>query len=256
MIRNSSRDSVLRQKLIAAATMLVWAFWGLTAPGQAAGKPMDPKGKTGIYDVVLIAPDTSGRDPVPAGSPATIFVLMTNAGTAPLKVPSMIRLVLNGEDDRSVSVAASLQGGGRGAVPPGGFARLVYGFNMPLQLAGLVKAREISMKTNTVMFYAGPAAVADTKGLAQKTPDPEPVTAMLPKFQPFFVNFYPYKPVYFLFGADPGVQKTSFQVSFKYKLFNFAKIKPGNGVKNRPGQNLSGLYPAVFLGFEIRLRPL
>lgn len=41
--------------------------------------------------------------------------------------------------------------------------------------------------------------------------------------QPFFANFYPYKPIFFLFGAHPGVETSSFQVSFKYRFFNFDK---------------------------------
>ncbi len=40
------------------------------------------------------------------------------------------------------------------------------------------------------------------------------------KYQPFYENFSAYKPVYFLLGVDPGIEKSSFQLSFKYRVFN------------------------------------
>ncbi len=40
------------------------------------------------------------------------------------------------------------------------------------------------------------------------------------EFQPFLNNLSAYEPVYFLLGASPGLEKSKFQFSFKYKLFN------------------------------------
>ncbi len=229
-MKKSTRVERLGRKFIAAAALLAWVCLGLPAEGKTAGSALEKTGQKVLPDVVLIAPDASAKDSVQSGRPAAIFVLMTNGGTAPLAVPQKMSLVLTGEEARTVRVSAILQGGNTEQVPPGGFARLAYGFDMPLQLTGLIRAWATDMKTNTVMFYAGEPSAAP-QAPAQKASEPEPVTAMLPKFQPFFVNFYPYKPVYFLFGADPGVQKTSFQVSFKYKLFNFATTNSENGLK-------------------------
>lgn len=39
-------------------------------------------------------------------------------------------------------------------------------------------------------------------------------------FQPFARNFSAYEPMYFLLGVDPGLEKSKYQISFKYKLFN------------------------------------
>jgi phospholipase A1 len=178
-------------------------------------------------DLVLVAPESSRQDPVPAGSTAGVFVVLTNPGSAARSVPPLISLVLTSEDGRTMQVQARAAHGSPEQVQAGGFVKLAYGFDLPLQMAGLVQAME-KRSTNTVMFFTGPPVKT---GVPEKTTAPGPVTAMLPKFQPFFVNFYPYKPVYFLFGADPGLQKTSFQISFKYKLFNFAKTEPGNGFK-------------------------
>lgn len=90
--------------------------------------------------------------------------------------------------------------------------------------------------SNGVMFSAAaPSATAGTANTGKKEdeafspgaeqagtgPDPGLTPEKLNRFQPFFDNFSAYKPVYFLFGVDPGIQSTSFQISFKYKLFNF-----------------------------------
>ena len=221
---------MLNRKYLAVAAMLLWGCLGLSVPVLWAGDDMTQSGQADLLDMILIAPKTSGQNPVPAGSRTAISVVSTNPGTAPMPIASVIRLVLTGEDAQPYRVRASLKAEKPSAVPPGGFARHVYGFDLPRGMRGLVRARDADTQTNTVMFYAGPPETV-TKAVAETSPEPKPVTAMLPRFQPFFVNFYPYKPVYFLFGADPGVQASSFQVSVKYKLFNFDNRPPENGFK-------------------------
>ena len=56
------------------------------------------------------------------------------------------------------------------------------------------------------------------------SPPPDPPVAdpsmatLFSLYQPYLVNFSPYEPVYFLVGTEP--EKSKFQVSFKYRLFN------------------------------------
>ncbi|WP_319522090.1 phospholipase A [uncultured Desulfosarcina sp.] len=38
--------------------------------------------------------------------------------------------------------------------------------------------------------------------------------------QSFLEDLSVYKPIYFLFGVDPGLEQSKFQLSFKYRLFN------------------------------------
>ena len=227
-------------KATAVAVIMLLSGLGLMVPELFAGSSPDAS------DIILVAPESSRQNPIPAGSLARVIVLITNAGfgagsragtdasfnagsnigteakTGAKIIPRLLELVLTGEDGRSVQVSARGLDDNPQPVPPGGYARLAYGFDVPLQMAGgLVTVRAGQPETNTVMFFAGLPRQQAPEPAAEAASESKPVTAMLPKFQPFFVNFYPYKPVYFLFGTDPGVQKTSFQISFKYKLFNF-----------------------------------
>ncbi|MDD9301352.1 MAG: phospholipase A [Desulfobacter sp.] len=136
---------------------------------------------------------------------------------------------IEGKDGKNANaVARPLASGAAKAIPAHGFLKQGYGFVLPENMSGTVAISAVEHKTNVAMFHA-PARGKKTADPSQ-TPASTPETAVdgkgtIPKdmnaFQPFFVKFSTYKPVSFLFGMDPGIEKTSFQISFKYKLFNF-----------------------------------
>ena len=177
-------------------------------------------GELSSLDFVLIAPDSSEKRPLLSGSPVHIMVLFTNDGSKALSIPQKLLLSFAVNEDETVQVEIKPERKITTLVPPGGFLKVNYTFEFPETLAGPVKINEARGRGNTVFVYA--ARPRDGICIAEAfNGEPKPIMRYDTLFQPFFVNFSPYKPVYFLFGADPGIEESTFQLSFKYKLFNF-----------------------------------
>ncbi len=100
------------------------------------------------------------------------------------------------------------------ALPANGYAKQEYGFLLPESMRGSVTLSLEAHDAGSVLFNA----------LPPKPDKPDSGQIALgekrTEFQPFLDNFSPYEPLYFLFGVDPGMEKSKFQFSFKYKLFN------------------------------------
>lgn len=103
-----------------------------------------------------------------------------------------------------------------------GFLKQEYGFDLPRYMEGPVSIELIGHRANRAMFHvraSGPTEPENDPGNQEsQQASLEDLTA---DFQPFLKNLSTYKPVYFLFGVDPGLEKTRFQISFKYRLFDF-----------------------------------
>lgn len=192
----------------------------------ALALPVHPSG----MELTLIAPQDCGSDPIRAGGPVGFSILFTNTGRDTVRIPGTLALVLTDENGRRQEAAAwhtASKDSREQAVAPGGFARQAFRFRLPDDMVGTISLAALHHDTNLAMFRAAaPAAPEATAKVAQPDcPDTEEntlsTTELQQMFQRYFVNFYTYKPVYFLLGADPGIQETSFQVSFKYKPFNF-----------------------------------
>lgn len=98
-------------------------------------------------------------------------------------------------------------------IPANGYAKQEYTFLLPEQMSGNVS---LSIKA----YSAGPILFsADPMPLDQRT-EQVAIGEKESVFQPFLDNLSAYEPMYFLFGVDPGTDKSKFQISFKYKLFN------------------------------------
>jgi len=63
---------LLNRKYLAVAAMLLWGCLGLSVPVLWAGDDMTQSGQADLLDMILIAPKTSGQNPVPAGSRTAI----------------------------------------------------------------------------------------------------------------------------------------------------------------------------------------
>ena len=199
---------------------LFFCVFAACAAPALAGAETEKQG----LSLVLIAPDSSDEKPLSSGRQAHFTVLFTNPGPQALPIPGMLRLSFTAEGKDPVQAEARPAQATNLSVPAGGFLNAAYEFPFPDTLTGPVRIKAVGEQTNTVIVYAG----KPKENLAQiSDEDPKPILKYTSNLQPFFVNFYPYKPVYFLFGADPGIEESTFQLSFKYKLFNFEEDGKG-----------------------------
>ncbi len=98
-------------------------------------------------------------------------------------------------------------------IPGNGFKKVQYQFTLPPQVDGNIKIMLLNADANTAAFFADKASQEAYAGEQLSLND----TSI---FQPYTDNFSAYKPMYFLLGVDPGIEKSSFQLSFKYRFFN------------------------------------
>ena len=122
-----------------------------------------------------------------------------------LTTPNNIKIVeaspVNGTPDLSLTIPAL------------GYVKQEYVFSVPESMTG-----NISLSLNT--FGAGPVLFAASPPPIEKQTEQIALGEKESVFQPFLENLSAYEPMYFLFGIDPGKEKSKFQISFKYKLFN------------------------------------
>lgn len=199
----------------------LWFFCAFPADSVRARDLPGPR-NPGL-NLVLIAPDSSGTAPLLSGRPAHFTVLFTNPGTRALPIPERIRLSFTAEGRAPAEAVAVPEKEGM-SVSAGGFLTVDYGVRFPDMPEGLV--RVTAARSNPVIVHTGRPEESSPRIVEQA---PGPILKYTSVFQPFFVNFYPYKPVFFLFGADPGLEESTFQLSFKYKLFNFEEPGKGKG---------------------------
>jgi phospholipase A1/A2 len=97
-------------------------------------------------------------------------------------------------------------------LPAQGYAKREYQFLLPESMDGNVTL-SLDMETAAVLFAAKVLPVEEQTEQISLDKGAE-------LFQPFARNFSAYEPMYFLLGVDPGLEKSKYQISFKYKLFN------------------------------------
>ena len=110
------------------------------------------------------------------------------------------------------------------SIPAGGYIGQTYGFVLPEQMSGTVSLSIKEFTTGPVLFTAmskSEKLAADQKSGEEHIDSGQLVIGeRQAEFQPFLNNLSAYEPFYFLLGASPGLEKSKFQISFKYKLFN------------------------------------
>jgi phospholipase A1 len=102
---------------------------------------------------------------------------------------------------------------------PSCFKKNQYFLEIPLFVEGTVSMAIPNFKAAHVMF----AVQTDSslqKSIGEKTESTEYETldSLFELYQPYIKNLSAYDPMYFLVGTDP--QKSKFQISFKYRLFD------------------------------------
>ena len=159
-----------------------------------------------------------------AGQPTRFTLFVQNTGTTDIistdYASVMVELSADGQTHSVKAVGVEHNPDGTVTIPAGGFAKLTYEFELPQEMTGTVSLALEDANAGPVLFAAG-APVETQEGEKKITSQGQLVIGeKQEEFQPFLKNLSAYEPVYFLFGVDPGREKSKFQVSFKYKLFN------------------------------------
>lgn len=165
-------------------------------------------------DVLTASPD----GPISGGDAVTFRVYLHNNTDSNIVRTLPVHTSCHVESDAiRKTVWAELVGGDMEAIveiPPHGFSRRQYRAVLPGYAEGAVRLILADLETNVIT-------------LTVKKAEPEiwakdqiPVDQGIILSQSFVENFSIYEPTYFLFGIDPGLEKTKFQFSFKYRLFS------------------------------------
>ncbi len=146
----------------------------------------------------------------------TLFIHNPEPSAVTTHAYAALNVVLANNSEKQVveAVPAPVPQGKALTLPASGYAKQEYAFLLPDTMQGSVTLSLETHNAGSVLFNA----------LAPKPDKPDSGQIALgekrSEFQPFLDNFSPYEPLYFLFGVDPGMEKSKFQFSFKYKLFN------------------------------------
>ncbi|PIE62501.1 MAG: hypothetical protein CSA25_04745 [Desulfobacter postgatei] len=159
-----------------------------------------------------------------AGQTTQFTLFVQNSGTTNIISKDydsvMVRVGLNDQKRLVRAICVETTPDGTVMIPAGGFTKLTYEFELPQDMTGTVSLALEDFKSSPVLF----AAVQSVEPQNRKRENPSQGQLVIGEkqneFQPFLKNLSAYEPVYFLFGVDPGLEKSKFQVSFKYKLFN------------------------------------
>ncbi len=177
-------------------------------------------------ELVLVAPQASENRTIMAGKSVFFFVYFTNSSPnpAPLHPYERLGCKIVGKSKKTEATAIPVLPFDKdlGEIPGNGFLKLKYGLDLPRQMAGQISIELTDLPANTAMFHASAFVPGEMKDQSDvRDSEQASLNKMTTQFQPFTKNLSTYKPVYFLFGVDPGLEKSSFQISFKYQLFDF-----------------------------------
>jgi phospholipase A1 len=130
----------------------------------------------------------------------------------PLSIPCRIDT-----DRSSLTVTANLEGRqsqSKAQIPGRSFARRQYAVRLPVYATGSVRLMLKRLATNPLTIAVESAPPEAWVG--EQVPLDEDPTLV----QSYLENLSVHEPLYFLLGIDPGLEKSKFQFSFKYRLFN------------------------------------
>ena len=172
-------------------------------------------------EVILVAPQSSENTSIMAGKPIFFFVYFTNPFPRPLSIGAYEKLKCQivGKNKRAEVIALPVLplDTSQEMIPGNGFLKREYRVGLPRYMDGHLS---IGLKDHgaTAMFHAKVFVPGESDDYTSQQAS---LAEMSNDFQPFLKNLSTYKPAYFLFGVDPGIEKSSFQFSFKYRLFDF-----------------------------------
>lgn len=125
-------------------------------------------------------------------------------------------------DDQSLNVKAYLAGSTNKdtlTICSGCFEKVQYTLVLPSSIQGTVTMEIPDFENTHTMFAVQKmASLKESKSNDTKSGKYESLESLYELYQPYLKNLAAYEPMYFLVGADP--EKSKFQFSFKYRLFN------------------------------------
>ncbi|MDH4206755.1 MAG: phospholipase A [Desulfobacteraceae bacterium] len=102
---------------------------------------------------------------------------------------------------------------------PGCFKKVQYTLNLPSTIEGAVTMEIPDFENAHTMFAVHSSASTKASKSDETAPKEfEALDSLYELYQPYLKNITAYEPMYFLMGTDP--EKSKFQFSFKYRLFN------------------------------------
>lgn len=162
----------------------------------------------------------------PVGIPLRVTAYFHNQGLAPqrLKLPESLTLRLQ-SDQGTVSylTAVADSEGQLSIIKPGAFLTKAYQLKVPLEYTGLTEVMIADQPESAVLLSFYSAETDSAEELVASLPEAEnspypTLESLFSLYQHYGANFSPYKPMYFLIGANP--EDSKFQISFKYSPFN------------------------------------
>jgi len=105
---------------------------------------------------------------------------------------------------------------------PGCFEKVQYTLTLPSTIEGVVTMEIPDFENIHTMFTVKKtASLKEPKSNDIKSQEYESLDSLYELYQPYLKNIAAYEPMYFLVGANP--EKSKFQLSFKYRLFDVDK---------------------------------
>ncbi len=145
----------------------------------------------------------------------TLFTLNPDVKEVTTETYDRIMVTLTAPNEDRELEAIPIDAGSKQSVkiPAQGYSKQEYVFHVPETMIGTIHMSLEHLGVGPVLFSAGPPPMEEqTEQIALGEKEDF--------FRPFIKNLSSYEPMYFLFGVDPGTEKSKFQLSFKYKLFN------------------------------------
>ena len=165
------------------------------------------------------------QDETIAGQATRFTVYFHNEGSEPITaiLPHQLQLLIT--DGNGGSRQLSAFGEEPEAVitlPPGTFRKKLYSLSLPTDLQGIVRYRLGGFPgSEGVIIARAPEPVVTQETAARELRGQDrnqTLSGIASLYQSYSENFSTYQPTYFLVGTDP--EKSKFQISFKYRLFN------------------------------------
>ena len=174
-------------------------------------------------ELTLVGPQGNGEKRITSGAAVIFTVLFTNPESQPAPLLAYQSLDLTLSSGREVILETSAKpypGMTAEIVQANGFVKQAYRFDLPGDIHGNITLSLAGLKSNPVMFHANASPVVQDDPALEKAPETKSVAVLKNLQHPFYSNFSTYEPIYFLFGAKPGIESTKFQLSFKYRIFD------------------------------------
>jgi outer membrane phospholipase A len=158
------------------------------------------------------------------GDPVSFWLNYLNPGNQParVRVPRELHCTLT-RPGTQTNISATLKQAvpaDMTTVPPGGFLRLEYTFELPAGWTGEVEiASAVAAGQRLVLSVHEPPARGGAVNSGQQRRREDSSLRLTPETDPvgfFKRHFFPHEPMYFLAGTETPNAK--FQISFKYKL--------------------------------------